>query len=64
MNTGQSGYYYIQYKIGNPFVGSGGTFSTFLHGGTESEALAKLKVSNLIPRDKLNEVFIVSMRKL
>ena len=61
---GASGNYYINYKIGSPLVGSGGTFTAYLQGGTEGEALAKLRQSNLIPRDKLNEVFIVSMRKL
>ena len=61
---GASGNYYINYRIGGPLVSSGGTFTAYLQSGTEGEAMAKLRQSNLIPRDKFNEVFILSMRKL
>ena len=61
---GVSGNYYINYRIGGPLVGTEGTFTAYLQGGTEGEAMAKLKQSNRIPCNKFNDVYITSMRKL
>jgi len=49
--------YYVQFKVGNSTSGR----DVSLDSGTESEAIAKLKASSMVPKDA--NVIILSIRK-